>query len=298
MHITLAENFRAIFYTPFYLLKELRLAEEVGLDIEWLAPGTPGGAIDQIKAGTIDLTWGGPMRVMKDRDTTPINGASLLCFSEVVSRDPFFLIGSDSQFALTALDRLRMSLVSEVPTPWLCLQQDLRDAGLDVEQLEQSSLLKRGLTMVDQIQALENKEVDVIQLFEPLVSEVLAQSKYKILYAAHSRGPTVYTTLISSQDSFTKKQTAFVQLNTALGRVQQWMHGQPAQVIAERVDHYFPELKREILVSAIKRYLDNQVWASTPEISKSGFNRLVQSLHSGGFIQTPAHFDSCVKIFS
>ena len=94
MQLTLAENFRAVFYTPFYVLRELRLAEQAGLNIEWLAPGSPGGAIDQIKDGSVDLTWGGPMRVMKDHDTCPADGSSLLCFGEVVARDPFFLVGS------------------------------------------------------------------------------------------------------------------------------------------------------------------------------------------------------------
>jgi len=92
MRLTLAENFRAIFYTPFYLLKALGLAEQAGLTLEWLPPGSPGGAIDAIKEGRVDLTWGGPMRVMKDHDTTPANGQSLLCFGEVVSRDPFFCL--------------------------------------------------------------------------------------------------------------------------------------------------------------------------------------------------------------
>ena len=96
MTLTLAENFRAIFYTPFYLLKTLGLAEQAGLELKWLPPGSPGGAIDAIKNGSVDLTWGGPMRVMKDHDTTASNGQSLLCFGEVVTRDPFFLIGKKS----------------------------------------------------------------------------------------------------------------------------------------------------------------------------------------------------------
>ena len=133
MKITLAENFRAIFYAPFYALKVLDLARREGVDIAWLPPGAPGGAIDDVKRGTVDLTWGAPMRVMKDLDSTPADGRSLLCFGEVVARDPFCLVGTPDPagFDLTALARLRFGVVSEVPTPWLCLQGDLRDAGID-----------------------------------------------------------------------------------------------------------------------------------------------------------------------
>jgi len=55
-----------------------------GLEVEWLTSDVPGGAIEQVKRGAIDAQWGGPMRVLKDRDSTPANGASLVCFGEVV----------------------------------------------------------------------------------------------------------------------------------------------------------------------------------------------------------------------
>lgn len=297
MQLTLAENFRAVFYTPFYVLKELRLAEQAGLSIEWLAPGTPGGAIDQIKDGSVDLTWGGPMRVMKDHDTCPANGSSLLCFGEVVARDPFFLMGSQKSFSLKDLAHLRLSLVSEVPTPWQCLQADLRDLGLNIEQLELSGQLKHNWTMAEQIHALDTQGIDVIQLFEPFVSEVLKSGRHNILYAAHSRGPTVYTAFICSQDGFAKKRAAFARLNEVLGTLQTWLHTHSAQDIAHIVQPYFAELELDVLTSAIERYLQNQVWATTPEVSRAGFDRLADSLHSGGFIQTRVLYDSCVKAF-
>ena len=298
MQLTLAENFRAVFYTPFYLLKELRLAEQAGLHIEWLAPGAPGGAIDQIKDGSVDLTWGGPMRVMKDRDTYPTDGSSLLCFGEVVARDPFFLMGSQNSFSLKDLAHLRLSLVSEVPTPWLCLQADLRALGLNIEQLELSGRLERGWTMAEQINALDTQDIDVIQLFEPFVSEVLKSDRHNILYAAHNRGPTVYTTFICSQEGFAKKQAEFARLNEVLGTLQTWLHSYSAKDIAQIVQPYFAELELSVLTSAIDRYLQSQVWATTPEVSRAGFDRLADSLHSGGFIQTRILYDSCVKSFN
>lgn len=294
MTLTLAENFRAIFYTPFYLLKTLGLAEQAGLRLEWLPPGSPGGAIDAIKQGEVDLTWGGPMRVMKDHDSTPLNGQSLLCFGEVVSRDPFFLIGKKTlgRFELAQLRQLRLALVSEVPTPWLCLQADLRDLGLNVSEIE--TTLKRGLSMPGQIDALKAGTLDVAQLFEPLVTELLSDSAYQILYAAHTRGPTVYTTLICSRDGWNKHHKAFTALDIVLGELQSWMHAQKPATLAGHVQSFFPELTRNQLESSIGRYLQNGVWAKTPSMSKAGFDRLSYSLYSGGFIRTQPDFSSCV----
>jgi len=294
MTLTLAENFRAIFYTPFYLLKTLGLAEQEGLTLKWLPPGTPGGAIDAIKNGSIDLTWGGPMRVMKDHDTTPSNGQSLLCFGEVVSRDPFFLLGKKTlgRFELAQLRQLRLAQVSEVPTPWLCLQADLRDLGLNVPEIEAS--LVRGLSMPEQIQALKAGTLDVAQVFEPLASELLADPTYQILYAAHTRGPTVYTTLICSRDGWNANHKAFDVLRNVLAKLQIWMHAQTPAIIASHVQSFFPEIASQQLEQAIARYLHHGIWAATPQMSQAGFDRLSTSLQSGGFIRTRIEFASCI----
>jgi NitT/TauT family transport system substrate-binding protein len=294
MTLTLAENFRAIFYTPFYLLKTLGLAEQAELELKWLPPNSPGGAIDAVKNGSVDLTWGGPMRVMKDHDTTPSNGQSLLCFGEVVARDPFFLLGKKSlgRFELAQLRQLRLAQVSEVPTPWLCLQADLRDLGLSVSEIE--TKLVRGLSMPEQIQALKAGNLDVAQLFEPLASELLTDPAYQVLYAAHTRGPTVYTTLICSREGWTKNHAAFTVLHDVLRTLQTWMHAQTPAIIASHVQYFFPELGTEHLERAIARYLRNGVWATAPAMSKTGFDRLSYSLYSGKFTRTQIDFESCI----
>src|ERR1700760_942724 len=123
------ENFRAIFYAPYYATCALGFYADEGVDVELVSSGAPGDAIAHLADGTIDLTWGGPMRVMTahDRDAQ----SPLVCFGEVVARDPFFLIGNCDAFRLSNLARLRFATVAEVPTPWMCLQQDLRDADID-----------------------------------------------------------------------------------------------------------------------------------------------------------------------
>src|SRR5258708_14206182 len=89
MKLRIAENFRAVFYAPFYAIRALGLAEREGLAIEWLPSDAPGGTIEQVKRGGIDAQWGGPMRVLKDHDSA---GSSLVRSGEVVGRDPFYLI--------------------------------------------------------------------------------------------------------------------------------------------------------------------------------------------------------------
>src|SRR5262249_19093945 len=125
MRIKLSENFRAVFYAPFYATHALGFYADEGVEVELINSPAPGAAAKALLDGSLDGSWGGPMRVMKARDEDP--GSPMVCFCEVASRDPFFLLGSQdpSAFRLADLSALKIGIVSEVPTPWLCLQHDL-----------------------------------------------------------------------------------------------------------------------------------------------------------------------------
>ena len=169
MHVKLSENFRAVFYAPFYATHALGFYTSEGVEVELLNSPAPAAAAAGLLDGSIDISWGGPMRVMKARDDDP--GSPMVCFCEVAARDPFFLVGKGdpSAFRLTDLPRLKIGTVSEVPTPWLCLQHDLRLQGVDPAQIN----CVTGRTMADNLEALRRGELDVAQMFEPYVSMAL-----------------------------------------------------------------------------------------------------------------------------
>ena len=91
MHVKLSENFRAVFYAPFYATHALGFYTSEGVEVELLNSPAPAAAAAGLLDGSIDISWGGPMRVMKARDDDP--HSPLVCFCEVAARDPFFLVG-------------------------------------------------------------------------------------------------------------------------------------------------------------------------------------------------------------
>src|SRR5437870_1342557 len=190
MPIKLAENFRAVFYAPFYATEALGFYAREGVEVELVPCSRPGDGVAGLLDGTIDITWGGPMRVMKAGEQRA--NSPLACFCEVVGRDPFYLVGRAhrASFQLVDLHALRFAAVSEVPTPWMCLQHDLREHGVDPAQLDRTA----DRPMADNFEALRNRALDVVQVFEPYPSIALRDGVSDILYAASTRGPTVYTT--------------------------------------------------------------------------------------------------------
>ena len=135
MPITLIENFRAVFYAPFYAAEALGAYTAEGLDVTMKMSTAAEKTLVSISAGAGDVVWGGPLRIMAALDKDPAGG--YVGFCEVVGRDPFFLIGRtpNPAFRLTDLAGKKLATVSEVPTPWICLQYDLRRAGIDPSTL-------------------------------------------------------------------------------------------------------------------------------------------------------------------
>jgi NitT/TauT family transport system substrate-binding protein len=290
MHVKLSENFRAVFYAPFYATHALGFYTSEGVDVELLNSPAPAAAAAGLLDGSIDIAWGGPMRVMKARDDDP--RSPLVCFCEVAARDPFFLVGKGghSKFQLAELTRLKIGTVSEVATPWLCLQHDLRTQGVDPDQLKRVT----ARTMAENLEALRQGELDVAQMFEPYVSMALQAGAGVVLYAASSRGWTSYTTFLASRDSIRRNRAAFEAMVRATRRSLTWVAEHSAEDLADAVAPYYPDVPREILARSYRRYRDAGLWGRTPEVSRQGFARLADSLKSGGFISRNHSYEDCV----
>ena len=291
MKLRIAENFRAVFYAPFYAIRALGLAAREGLEIDWLPTGAPGSTIEQVKSGAIDAQWGGPMRVLKDHDSP---APSLVCFGEVVGRDPFYLIGRErpASFQLKDLAAMRLGIVSEVPTPWYCLRSDLEDAGVDTATLRTT----KDLTMPQQLGALAAGKLDAVQLFEPHASLALTEGNV-ILYAASSRGPTAYTAFIASRDSVSRRRGEFAALTHATQAMLDWLAREGPVELARVTASYFPDVPPDLLRSALERYHRAGLWSHSTTVSRVGFDRLAYSLHDGGFIKHRATYAECVQDF-
>jgi NitT/TauT family transport system substrate-binding protein len=290
VQIKLAENFRAVFYAPFYATHALGFFATEAVEVELLSSPVPGGGASALLDGIADITWGGPMRVMKASEEQPTS--QLVCFCEVVSRNPFYLVGKNhrSDFHLADLPSLRFAAVAEVPTPWMCLQHDLRETGVDPSRLNRAA----NQSMADNFEALRNKQLDVVQVFEPYASMALQEGTGDILYAAAARGPTVYTTFIATRGSIDRHHTAFVSMTRAIRHMQGWLVEHTAEELAEITASFFPNIARDILVSSLRRYHQAGIWACAPGVSRKGFARLTECLLSGGFIARMPTYEDCV----
>jgi NitT/TauT family transport system substrate-binding protein len=289
MAIRLYENFRALLYTPYFAAHALGAYDAEGVAVELMDSPEPGLGGRQVLAGQAELTWGGPMRVLHLREQRP--DCDLACFCEVVGRDPFALVGRVPRpgFQLADLAALRFATVSEVPTPWLCLQDDIRRAGIDPTRLRRIA----DRSMADNVAALGAGTLDVAQLFEPHVTRAVEAGCHVWLPAAR-RGLTAYTSFYTTRAMIERHREDFRRMTRAIYRTQKWLHAQPADAISTRVAAYFPSVAPAELRAAIARYQALGVWNREPVLHQEGFDRLKGALLSGGLLQRGTEFAGCV----
>jgi NitT/TauT family transport system substrate-binding protein len=290
MAIRLSENFRALFYAPFYAAHAIGAYAAEGVEVTLLPSPDPARTAAALRAGEIDAMWGGPLRVMLTHAQDP--AADSVCFCDVIARDPFFIIGREPRpdFRIADLARVRFASVAEVPTPWLCLQDDLRRAGVDPAALSRVS----GPSMLDNAAALRAASLDAVQLFQPYAEELVASGAGHVWYAAADRGLTAYTTLVTRRPLLQSRRDEFLRMTRAMARTLRWLAVTPGFDIARALAEFFPSVPADIFAGAIDRYRALQLFAADPVMQREGFDRLQAAMRSGGSLDRAIPFERCV----
>lgn len=290
MAIRLSENFRALFYAPFYAAHAIGAYQAEGVDVELLSSLDPARTAAALRSGEIDVMWGGPLRVMLTHAQDPASDS--VCFCDVIARDPFFIVGRQSRpdFHLADLAGVRFASVAEVPTPWICLQDDLRRANIDPMTLNRIS----GPTMAENAAALRAGRLDAAQMFQPYAEELIASGAGHIWHTAANRGPTAYTVLVTRRSLLTSRRDELLRMTRAIARVLHWIAATPGSDIARALAGYFPTVPPAIFAAAMDRYRALNLYAADPVMRPEGFDRLQAAMLSGGALAQPIGFDDCV----
>jgi NitT/TauT family transport system substrate-binding protein len=258
--------------------------------VELLLSPDPARTAAALRNGEIDAMWGGPLRVMLTHANDP--AADSVCFCDAIARDPFFIIGREPRpdFRLADLVSVRFASVAEVPTPWLCLQDDLRRAGVDPGTLNRIN----GPSMGDNAATLRAGSLDAVQVFQPYAEELIASGVGHIWYAAADRGLTAYTTLVTRRPLLQSRRDELLRMTRAIARTLRWIAATPGAEIARALVDYFPSVAPDTFAAAIDRYRTLGLFAADPVLRREGFDRLQAAMRSGGALDRAIAFERCV----
>jgi len=177
-----------------------------------------------------------------------------------------------------------------VPTPWLCLQDDIRRDGADPAALDRTN----GPTMAENADALRAGRLDAIQVFQPYAEELLRSGAGHVWYAAANRGLTAYTTLVTRRSVLTSRRDELAAMVRAMYRTLRWLDATPGMEIALALRSFFPGVPTPTCAAAIDRYRALKLYGSDPITRPEGVERLQDAMRSGGALDRVIPFETMV----
>ncbi len=290
MNIRLYENLRTLSYAPYYLAEVWQHYEAQQLEVETIPSPAPPETARGLIEGRVDVSWGGPMRVLLNHDADP--DCPLVCFGQVVGGDPFMLIGREPRrnFQFKDLCGLTVGVVSEVPTPWMTMQDDLGRAGIDPVTIQRGP----PRTMSENVAALAAGELDVIQVMEPQAAIALSRPDAHLWHRFSIRGEVAFTTFYAPRAFIRKNPVVCRALVAALEASIAQLYQTPAEQVATLLQPWFPDVAAARLSEAVRGYQAASLWTRDPAISPAHLARLKAALLSGGLITRDIPFEAVV----
>lgn len=288
--LLLIEPFRAVFYAPYYVALDRGCFAVRGVEIVLETAGNPDAAAGRLFDGSADLAWSGPMRPMLERSRDP--ACTLRSFGAAVMRDPFLLLGMGARpdFVLADLATLRVAVPSEVPTPWWCLQHDLRLAGLDPATM--AGMVR--MPMAEGAAALRTGTVDAVMLFEPHAA-ALEEAGASVWYAAATRGPTAYSALYAVTPRIDAKRASIEAVVRGLGDALAWMRGAETDAIVATLAPRFTDVAPHHLARAVARYRALGLWSHDTHLPREALDWLAAAMISAGAMTHHPGYEACIE---
>jgi NitT/TauT family transport system substrate-binding protein len=288
--LVLCENMRAVPYVPFYLALAGGYWEAEGLAIEHVVSPAASNTPLMLLEGHADVSWGGPMRVMMHHDADP--RCPLVCFAQVVARDPFVLVGRGDRghFRFADLEDLKVGPAGDVPTPWMTFQDDLQRAGLDPRRIAG----RRVRPMARNLKAFVRGELDVVQVYEPYADALTSQGHGSVWHRFSDRGDIGYSTFYATRRTTQRRRDDCHRLVAGMARAQAALARASASSVAQAMAEFVPDVPREGLVRIIDNYRQHNVWARSPQLPAAAFVRLKAALISGALIASDPPYDRII----
>ncbi|GGJ99644.1 putative binding protein YtlA [Lentibacillus kapialis] len=279
-NIKLAEVTRSIFYAPQYVAIEKGFFEEEGINIE------------------LQTAWGG------DKTMTALlsDGADIAL---VGSETSIYVHAQGSKDTVINFAQLTQTdgtfLVAKEPKPdfkWTDLKGSIflgqRIGGMP--QMVGEYVLKQhninphaDLDLIQNVDfgnipgAFASGDAEYVQLFEPTASKFEKEGKGHIIASfGEESGHVPYTTFMTKESFLNDDPQTAKRFTKAVYKAQNWVQKNSAQDIADVIQPYFEDTKKDMLAASIERYKKQESFATDPILDKEEWNNLKNIMNEAG----------------
>lgn len=290
--VRLIEVTHSLFYTPQYVALTQGFFEEEGLDVELTNGKGADKCMTAMLSGEADIGFMGSEASVyvynQGRDNYAVN------FAQLTQRDGSFLVAreKDENFTFDKLNGKtviggRKGGMPEMTLEYVIKNHDL-EIGKDVE-------VRTDIQFDVMAGAFVGGEGDYVTLFEPVAATLEKEGKgYVVASIGEEGGYLPYTCYSATKDYMEKNPETIQKFTNAIYKGMVWVNESSSEEIAEAVLPQFPDTEKDVLVTLIERYRDQDSWKPDLIITEDGLDRVMDIMELAGELDQRAPYEKIV----
>ncbi|WP_352168907.1 ABC transporter substrate-binding protein [Proteiniborus sp. MB09-C3] len=291
--IRLIEVTHSVFYAPQYVAIDKGFFEEEGLKIELINGKGADKCMTAILSGEAEIGFMGPEATIyvynQNKEDFAIN------FAQLTQKDGSFLVAREPDPNFT-FDKLRgKSIIGgrKGGMPEMTLEYVIKKHGLQPgTDLE----VRTDVQFDIMAGAFTAGEGDYVTLFEPVASQLEKEGKGYIVASIGAEGGYIPYTCYSAKKSYMEKNPDVIQRFTnAIYKGMLWVQSHSAEEVADALQSQFIETDREILISLVQRYKDQDTWKPDLVLTEDGLNHMMDIMELAGELEQRADYNKVVN---
>ena len=290
--VKLCEVTHSIFYGPQYVALTQGFFEEEGLTIELSNGQGADKVMTAVLSGEVDIGFAGP-----EASVYVYNGGREdygVVFAQLTNGDGTFLLSRepDPDFKWSDLKGKTVIGGRKGGMPAIILQYVLEKNGLKVGE---DVFIDTTMQFAAMPGAFMGGQGDYVIIFEPTASTMEREGKgYIVASLGAESGAVPYTAYFATKSTIENNPDLIARFTRAIYKGQQWVDTHSPEEIAQAIKPHFPDESDEILVSAVKRYKEQNSWKKDPLLLESDFYLLQDIIKAAGELDKIAPYDKVV----
>ena len=290
--VKLSEVTHSVFYAPQYIAMSKGFFREEGLEIELTNGQGADKVMTAVLSGQVDIGLAGPEASVYVYNEGKEDNS--VVFAQLTNGDGTFLMGrtADPNFKWSDLKGKTVIGGRKGGMPAIVLQYVLSKNGMTVGKDVSIDTTMQFAAMPG---AFMGGQGDYVIIFEPTASSMEKEGKaYIVASLGKESGEVPYTAYFAKKSMIEKNPELIQKFTNAIYKGQQWVASHTPEEIALAIKIQFPEENDQILVSAIKRYKEQNSWKMDPILKENDFYLLQQIIKDAGELNRIAPYEKVV----
>ena len=293
--IKVNEVTHSIFYAPFYVAINKGYFKDEGFEIQLTNGGGSDVSMTALISKNADIILAGPETVVyvvnDGKENAPV------VFGQLTKRDGSFLIGRtpEPDFQWSDLEGKEVIGGRRGGMPAMTLQYIMQhNGGLTLGQNNTNLNLDVAFNMT--VGAFEGGQGDYVTMFEPTASEYVKAGKgYRIASVGEASGEVPYTAFIAMQSFLDKQGEKAEKFLRAVMKGYDFVMNGNIDEVAKALQPSFNTTSLESIKDSIESYKSIDAWNSTPVMSESAYNNLINIMMNAGELDNAVAFNKVVN---